>query len=280
MDERTLYETLLARPDDPTIAQVFADSLLELGDPMAEFFMLHREGALAKGPGQRAQDLLIIHWKRWFGPLATVLRRRACTFEGGFLRKAEFLLSKHVDVEAIARAPQLASVNELVIGDAKGCALAALFASPWLANLKTLSCEGLALREATGTHFTLEELRLSGEPADVPQTQSFLHLHLLDVAGALSPLDGLRLHPKRLRCLVELEVAVASVRQAAGAVEVPIELVSPGWAFSVSPGEPAVAVHLSATDPRSVTVVNTLGAVPLRISGLRQWEGPAARLRF
>jgi uncharacterized protein (TIGR02996 family) len=280
MDERTLYETLLARPDDPTIAQVFADSLLERGDPMAEFFTLHGDGTLAKGPAQRAQDLLIMHWKRWFGPLATVLRRRACTFQGGFLRKAEFLLSKDVDVEAIGRAAQLASVNELVIGDAKGCSLAALFGSPWLANLKKLSCEGLAVRDATRTHFTLDELRLSGEPDDVPPSDSFRHLSLLDVAGSHRPLDGLRLHPKRLRALVELEVAVTTVRQAAGAVEVPTELVSPGWTFALSPGEPRVAVHLSAMDPRSVNVVNALGAVPLRVSGLREWEGLASHLRW
>ena len=75
MDERTLYKTLAEAPDDEGHCMVFADWLLERGDPMAEFLTLqleHHKKKLDTLRAQRAQDLLIMNWKRWTGELSRV----------------------------------------------------------------------------------------------------------------------------------------------------------------------------------------------------------------
>jgi uncharacterized protein (TIGR02996 family) len=70
--------------DDSDLARtVLADALLEQGDPRGQFIQLQCSGA--PGDEARAQSLLALHWKTWFGDLALVARRNACRFERGLL---------------------------------------------------------------------------------------------------------------------------------------------------------------------------------------------------
>jgi uncharacterized protein (TIGR02996 family) len=192
MDERTFFEALAAAPDDPAPMQIYADVLMERGDSMAEYLELQAESRarpLDRRRAQRAQDLLIINWKRWMGPMHGVLNRRRCTFEGGFLREAEAQIDKNDP--ALRDAYQWATVRALkVTGSAASVATA--LESPWLRNLKRLRCDATALRHTRQLHFTLDSLELKGDDAlgfeAPPALQRLAQLELRECGGPLAQL--------------------------------------------------------------------------------------------
>lgn len=215
MDERTLYQTLAEAPDDEGHCVVFADWLLERGDPMAEFLALqlkHHRKPLDKLRAQRAQDLLIMNWKRWTGELHRVIHRRACVFERGFLRVAEARVTERTPLEAITDAPQWATVRTLTV-NGPGEVVSRLLESPWLTNLKHLACPGDALAREAAFAFRLERLTLTGPSAGVASPNpAWSELSLLTVEDFV-PSERFPLTARELRCTAgTIDGAISIIR--------------------------------------------------------------------
>lgn len=90
-------DQLLARvyeqPDDETVRQVYADALLEVGDPRGDFMVLQlkraRGEALTAAEEKQEAALQKKHAKAWLGPLYDVLYTTHLEFRGGFLWGAQ-----------------------------------------------------------------------------------------------------------------------------------------------------------------------------------------------
>lgn len=139
-----LLERIRAAPDDDEARQIYADALLERGDAMGEFIALQFE--LARDPSdatlqRRAQDLLLVNFKRWLGPLARCVHRWTSRCEKGFLSHA-VLAVPALDAEArqaVHASRAWATVRSIrVDGGAEGDLLACL-SSPHLTLLEELT---------------------------------------------------------------------------------------------------------------------------------------------
>lgn len=84
-------DRIRADPDDDRLREVYADWLLENGDPLGEFIALQlkraRSGTATPVELERERVLLNENWFKWTGPLAKALHRDETAFERGFLSK-------------------------------------------------------------------------------------------------------------------------------------------------------------------------------------------------
>jgi uncharacterized protein (TIGR02996 family) len=94
---------------------VLADALQEAGDPRGEFIALQLKPKLTAAERKRMRALEAEHGAAWCGGLALVVRKSNRRFERGFLQSCR--LSGHPDVESVAGLPELATVEELELGD-------------------------------------------------------------------------------------------------------------------------------------------------------------------
>lgn len=81
---RSVYED----PDDDARRLVYADWLLERGDPRGEFIQLQfarRDGCGSRDSSERERTLLQSHWRLWTGELVPFIRGRGLSFERGFV---------------------------------------------------------------------------------------------------------------------------------------------------------------------------------------------------
>lgn len=93
---KTLEDLLAAvyeNPDDDGVREVYADALLELGDPRGEFIVLqfrrHRGETLTPAELKQEAALQKKHVKEWLGPLYDVLYTTHLEFRRGFLHAAQ-----------------------------------------------------------------------------------------------------------------------------------------------------------------------------------------------
>ena len=93
---KTLEDLLVAvyeNPDDDGVREVYADALLELGDPRGEFIVLqfrrHRGETLTPAELKQEAALQKKHVKEWLGPLYDVLYTTHLEFRRGFLHGAQ-----------------------------------------------------------------------------------------------------------------------------------------------------------------------------------------------
>lgn len=93
---KTLEDLLAAvyeNPDDDGVREVYADALLELGDPRGEFIVLqfrrHRGETLTSAELKQEAALQKKHVKEWLGPLYDVLYTTHLEFRRGFLHAAQ-----------------------------------------------------------------------------------------------------------------------------------------------------------------------------------------------
>lgn len=88
-----LLAAVYASPDDETVRQVYADALLEVGDPRGEFMVLQlkraRGEALTPAEVKEEAALQKKHVKAWLGPLYDVLYTTHLEFRSGFLHTAQ-----------------------------------------------------------------------------------------------------------------------------------------------------------------------------------------------
>ncbi len=110
------FEAILEHPENDSLRQVYADWLIEHGDPRGEFILLQcREAAGLATPAERtrAKRLLREHQAAWLGDAAPGLAR--CVFEKGFLASCA-LGRPGVSLPALGALvghPVLATVREL-----------------------------------------------------------------------------------------------------------------------------------------------------------------------
>lgn len=106
--EDELLAAIYANPADDTPRQVYADMLLEKGDPRGEFISLQ----LANADEKKQRALLKAHGKQWLGELAEVL---ASTYEfrRGFLSKATIKFRNKADFDKWSDRPEWATVEEV-----------------------------------------------------------------------------------------------------------------------------------------------------------------------
>ncbi len=100
-----LLEAIYAAPHDDAPRLVYADAVLEQGDPRGEFIVRQCHG-------DAASDLVLRYGDAWLGKLAPYLS--ASTFERGFLAKATVQLPTWArDANAVVGHPALRTVREL-----------------------------------------------------------------------------------------------------------------------------------------------------------------------
>lgn len=186
-------QQLAERPDDRSLRLVFADWLLELGDPRGEAIALGTRGDLALSERRRLARLTQQHMARWLGPLAVLADLGRTRFVGGFLDElvcaSGALLNdgrRPIDTfEAFTGDPRLATATALVIPpSAPVNALAAFVSHPVFRGLQRLELgsAGWRLFKNVALHTTRPEMvvlsswgvfeRELGVLADVPL---FLH---------------------------------------------------------------------------------------------------------
>jgi uncharacterized protein (TIGR02996 family) len=84
-----LVAAVYEQPDDETVRQVYADALLEVGDPRGDFMVLQFKRARGEAltPAETKQEAALQkkHAKAWLGPLYDVLHTTHLEFRKGFL---------------------------------------------------------------------------------------------------------------------------------------------------------------------------------------------------
>ncbi len=152
---------LAERPFDRSLRLVFADWLLERGDPRGEVIALAQRGDLSLTERRRIARLTEQHAAEWLGPLAAVADLTTSRFDGGFLST---LVCRAPEREAtwseLTGDPRLASVTNLVLPTGREAPeLVAFLGHPVLARLKRLQAPAIAwdlVRDQPLPRFALE----------------------------------------------------------------------------------------------------------------------------
>jgi uncharacterized protein (TIGR02996 family) len=129
----TPAEAVLANPQDDAALRVFADWLLERGDPWGEVITLQ----LKNDP--RAEQVIAKHWSTWFGAVAQ--SAVSCRWERGLVQEASF---ETPQPRALA-SPVLRFVKRATLKPAGVTPemIAAVCEQPWVAPPLELVIEGL-----------------------------------------------------------------------------------------------------------------------------------------
>ena len=87
----TLLDEIYAAPDDDGIRSIYADYLIEQGDPLGTFISLQLGRARDRiaSPSDEEQQLLDTHWRAWIGDSATQLSPLHVGFERGFFSECD-----------------------------------------------------------------------------------------------------------------------------------------------------------------------------------------------
>ncbi len=104
----SLLAAIYANPDDDNPRRVYADMLLEQGDPRGEFISLQ----LANAEPAKQKSLLKTHGKKWLGELIEVLGS-GYEFRRGFLAKATFKFRNQADFEKWGERPEWSTLEEV-----------------------------------------------------------------------------------------------------------------------------------------------------------------------
>ena len=111
--EEALLAAVYAQPLDDGPRLVYADWLLERGEPRGEFITLQfkrKQSALSEEENRREKALLKQHGKQWLGALAPVLSfgkgYARTTFQRGFISTADIILSVGKKLEPLWRADE------------------------------------------------------------------------------------------------------------------------------------------------------------------------------
>jgi len=110
MDELDrLLAGIIAAPDDDAARLVYADALLEHGDPRGELIVLQVSG----GDPDRERELLDAHANTWLGELAPIVK--SFRFERGFLAACTVAAKHRATFEGVSAHPMWSTVRELTI---------------------------------------------------------------------------------------------------------------------------------------------------------------------
>jgi uncharacterized protein (TIGR02996 family) len=114
--ETELLELICSAPDHDAHRLVYADWLLERGDPRGEFIALQykkEREALDSRQAHRERQLLRDHGEAWLGPLAPVIDARTMIFRKGFLAECQASFASPAQKAALLGHPLWATVERL-----------------------------------------------------------------------------------------------------------------------------------------------------------------------
>ncbi|MEW5738802.1 MAG: TIGR02996 domain-containing protein [Myxococcota bacterium] len=143
-----LLARLAEHPFDRALRLVYADWLLDQGDPRGEVIALSMKEDLSLTQRRRVQRLTEQHAAAWLGPLVTVADIGACRWEGGFLDVLAVGAPTPGSWPGVVGDPRLATVRGLlfsVLSDP--LPVAPFLAHPVLRHVSHLQV-GVALLEA------------------------------------------------------------------------------------------------------------------------------------
>jgi uncharacterized protein (TIGR02996 family) len=106
-----LLDAIYERPDDVDLRLVYADALLERGDPRGELITLQCQPQPTPAQSRRANALVKLHGLAWLGALAPVLAS-GWRFERGFLADAR-VDSNSTRIGAVVGHPSWSTVHSL-----------------------------------------------------------------------------------------------------------------------------------------------------------------------
>ena len=155
---------ILASPDDLALRAVYADALLERGDPRGEFISLqlaHGAGRATAASLRRELELIAAHRVAWMGSLGRWFSPRAPVFDGGFFAGGDLRRTAEPDLDAMLEDPgwplvhTLGEVDELAPAVLHGPGMRRIRrltglheaeAIDFLARVKTLPLDAFAVR--------------------------------------------------------------------------------------------------------------------------------------
>lgn len=181
-----LLAECLANPDDDAPRLVYADALLEQGDPRGEFIQLQlRPEPLPEADAKRVASLQRKHEKAWLGDIARVTKLRV--FRKGFLDKCELLQGAAAEPamwKAIAADPRMATVRTLDKGSASEALYRSFVFSPALRSLR---------RVTVPSNVMLAALPEAARPIEAVELSSFAQatLGILDRVGPSAGIKSL-----------------------------------------------------------------------------------------
>jgi uncharacterized protein (TIGR02996 family) len=162
-----LLAAIYANPDDDQSRLVYADWLLERGDPRGEFIALqvrrHRGEAVSEEDEKREAQLVKKHMKDWLGPIYGVTRKDNNVFARGFLEECVFQPRNPASALA-ADQPGWATVRDLEVSNGgTNDSGESVLARPAMRHMRILRhCDGPLLEAILEQpDFELEELHLA-----------------------------------------------------------------------------------------------------------------------
>lgn len=178
MTAESLLDEIYAAPDDDAPRMVFADWLIEQGDPRGTFIALQLERDPKRDPvSTEEQQLLDAHWAEWVGTPADVLEARHVAFERGMWSTCEALGVGDLDaLDPDARA--WGTVRRLRVDPPASRRLPELLGGPLARSLRVLHTSTwsdtqllaewrrpLAIEELVFGRYEMPELPAAGFPA-------------------------------------------------------------------------------------------------------------------
>lgn len=104
-----------ATPDDDGPREVFADWLIERGDPRGELITLQlarARGTASEAGTRRERVLLVANLRTWLGPLDPVISKSRCYFERGFVTRCEVVWRRLGAQRELWKHPAWSTVRE------------------------------------------------------------------------------------------------------------------------------------------------------------------------
>jgi uncharacterized protein (TIGR02996 family) len=144
-----LLSRVLQQPDDDELRQVWADTLIERGDPRGELIVLQHaatERTLSRREAQRVRALVAQHHRAWLGELANVIQHReGLVFDRGVLDECQVQIKRLDDLHAAVGHPLWATLRRIWFADhfAWDRRIVPLLAHPVFARLRDVLCVGM-----------------------------------------------------------------------------------------------------------------------------------------
>ncbi len=192
--ERTLLDEIAATPDDDDPRSIYADYLIERGDPLGTFIALQLARATRRDPvvSDEEQQLLDASWSAWVGAPSASIAAKHVRFERGFWSMCDLREVRGTLPPELLAAPAWRTVRKIKLYD---------IAAPQLAKLLVV---------ARGP---LRSLSVAGRTAFVQVTQANVPLSIEELGlaydtsrdpPALATIVGLpSLRTLRFECIAE-----------------------------------------------------------------------------
>jgi uncharacterized protein (TIGR02996 family) len=193
-DTKSLLHAIYDDPGDVALRLVYADALLESGDPRGELITLQINRGDAP-PSKRERELLKLHERTWLGTIEPIVLKSGVAYRNGFVARAREG-AKKTALQTLLTAPEWATVEAIDLTVAWGSAAVTFLADTrWKAlrevwGARTEDLVELARRRETLPWTSLEISDTSGHGALAPVT-AFPSLVELDLHRASRPVRAL-----------------------------------------------------------------------------------------